>query len=133
MSTSDVTQRGYTYQKKCVCGNPRSDRALSCPKCNVDLIYVLALNAKLRGYELEELIERIPDSTNFFDTSNLELIGKCSLCGDDYNSYGYNMHPVRNAHCCFRCHDMSIIPTRRVGVDRDYQETLTAPEFLFWN
>jgi hypothetical protein len=36
----------------------------------------------------------------------------CGICGNEYNGYGNNPHPVETTHCCDECNVKAVIPAR---------------------
>ena len=41
-------------------------------------------------------------------------VGRCSICGENYDHYGHNAEPVNSGRCCDYCNTTVVIP-RRIG------------------
>ena len=37
---------------------------------------------------------------------------RCSICGQNYEGYGNNAHPINDGRCCDECNATIVVPTR---------------------
>ena len=109
-----------TSSRVCVCGNPKSAKALLCQACRKELNYYLARRCQLEGiyFNKNEFVEHIKER-GFGDA------GTCAICGGNYVLGGNNPFPVvkgEDACCCTRCNEEVVIPARLKEFVRRYEE-----------
>jgi len=101
------------HLKRCICGTPKSAKAIVCEKRGEDWLYIFERQKKTA----EEFIV-------FTKQQGISPIGICSICGRYYIGGGHYAWSVvepsedTSAICCFRCNNNAFMPARKEAVFR---------------